>query len=182
MRNIVSILLIVASIALFALFTSGRSARVTELRAEANSFDNALERSKELIAVRDSLLSKYNAFPTDSIARLNTMIPESIDTVRLIIDVNTLASRYDMSLAGISIGVPDENLESDGALGPSGEDYGRLSLTFSVTASYDRFRAFLTDLERSLRMIDVTALTFSVPDDGSDRMTYGVTLTTYWLK
>lgn len=182
MRNITSIILIIAAVALFALFTNGRYALVRELRREANSFDDALERSKELIAIRDALLTKYNAFPSDDVARLNTMLPGSIDTVRLIIDVNTLASRYGMSLSDISIGLPDEAIGGEGALGPSGGDFGRLSLSFSVAASYDRFRAFLSDLERSLRMIDVTALSFDAPSSASGLTTYSVTFTTYWLK
>lgn len=181
MRNLVSIILIIAAVLLFALFTNGRYAKVRELRAEANTFDNALERSKELIALRDSLLAKYNAFPSENIARLNTMLPNSIDTVRLIIDINTLASRYGMSLSGISIGVPDET-NGDGALGPSGEEYGHLSLSFNVAANYDRFRAFLTDLERSLRMIDVNALSFNAGTGAAGLTTYNVTFTTYWLK
>jgi Tfp pilus assembly protein PilO len=182
MRNIFSIILIIAAILLFALFTNPRYAGVRELRTEANAFDSALERSKELIAIRDALLTKYNAFTPDNTNRLNTMLPGSIDTVRLIIDINTLASRYGMSLSGISIGLPDEAKGEEGSLGPSGKDFGHLSLSFSVTASYDRFRAFLTDLERSLRIMDVDALSFSAPSQATGLTTYNVTLTTYWLK
>ena len=182
MRNILSIVFIIAAIALFAFFTNGRYAAIRELRAEAAAFDSALERSKELIAIRDSLLARYNAFPSDSIARLNTMLPNSIDTVRLIIDINTLASRYGMSLSGIAIGIPDEASGGEGALGPTSGDFGKLTLGFTVTASYDRFRAFLSDLERSLRIIDVTSLSFAASESTAGLTTYAVTLTTYWLK
>ncbi len=181
MKNIISIILIIAAIALFALFTNARYAGVRTLQDEANSFDNALARSKELIALRDSLLSKYNAFSSENINRLNTMLPNSIDTVRLIIDINTLASRYGMSLGGIAIGLPDEST-TEGAIGPSGDEFGRLSLSFSVAATYDRFRAFLGDLERSLRIIDVSSLSFTASELPGGLTTYNVTLTTYWLK
>ncbi|MBP9771506.1 MAG: type 4a pilus biogenesis protein PilO [Candidatus Pacebacteria bacterium] len=181
MKTIISIILIIAGIALFALFTNARYAQVRTLRAEAESFDSALERSKELIALRDSLLSKYNAFPSDNINRLNTMLPNSIDTVRLIIDINTLASRYGMSLSSISIGIPDESMD-EGEIGPSSDEFGHLSLSFNVAANYDRFRAFLADLERSLRIIDVNSVSFAAPEGAVGLTNYSVSLTTYWLK
>ncbi len=182
MKNIFSIILVIAGIALFAFFTNPRLSGVRELQAEAGAFDSALERSKELIAVRDSLLSVYNTMPSSDVARLSTMLPSSIDTVRLIIDINTLASRYGMSLAGISIGTPDEVSDSSTALGPSNDDFGRLSLSFNVVATYDRFRAFLTDLERSLRIIDINSLSFGAPNPGTGLTSYSVTFTTYWIK
>lgn len=180
MKNIISIVLIILAIALFALFTNPRYASVRELSVEQQRFDDALDRSKELVALRDALLSKYNSIQSEDLDRISTMLPDSIDTVRLIIDINTLASRYGMSLGNISIGSPDEP-QADGALGPSSDDFGRLSLSFTVSSTYDRFRAFLADLERSLRLVDITSLSFGAP--GQNGMTsYQVTFTTYWLK
>lgn len=180
MKNIISIVLIILAITLFAFFTNPRYASVRELSVEQQRFDDALDRSKELVALRDALLSKYNSIKGEDLKRIGTMLPDSIDTVRLIIDINTLASRYGMSLGNISIGSPDE-VQTDGALGPSSDDFGRLSLSFTVLSTYDRFRAFLADLERSLRLVDVTSLSFGSP--GQSGMTsYQVTFTTYWLK
>ncbi len=180
MKNIVSIVLIALAIALFAMFTNPRYASVRELSTEQSRFDDALDRSKELVALRDALLSKYNSIKTEDLNRIDTMLPDSIDTVRLIIDINTLASRYGMSIGNISIGSPDE-AQGNGALGPSSDDYGRLSLSFTVLSTYDRFRAFLADLERSLRLVDITSLSFGTPEQNG-LTSYDVTFTTYWLK
>lgn len=180
MKNIISIVLIILAITLFALFTNPRYASVRELSVEQQRFDDALDRSKELVALRDALLSKYNSIQSEDLNRISTMLPDSIDTVRLIIDINTLASRYGMSLGNISIGSPDE-AQADGALGPSSDDFGRLSLSFTVLSTYDRFRAFLADLERSLRLVDVTSLSFGEPTKNG-MTSYQVTFTTYWLK
>lgn len=180
MKNIISILLIIAAIALFMVFTNPRFAQVQALSDEVAQFDSALDRSKELISLRDALLSRYNAIPTENIERISTMLPDSIDTVRLIIDIDALASRYGMSLANISIGTPDDAQPTKG-IGPSGDAFGRLTLSFTVASTYDRFRAFLNDLEHSLRIIDVTAIAFGTATDAGITP-YTLTLTTYWLK
>jgi Tfp pilus assembly protein PilO len=180
MKNIVSIILVVVAIVLFVTITNPRYATVRTLMAEQQRFDDALERSKELIALRDALLAKLNAIDTANINRLDRMLPDSIDTVRLIIDINTLASRYGMSLANISIGTPDAP-ESEGMLGPSSDEFGRLSLSFTVASNYQNFRAFLGDLERSLRLMDITSISFGEPED-SGMTAYNISFTTYWLK
>lgn len=178
MKNIISIILILAAVALFMLFTSPRFARVTELSNQVAEFDSALDRSKELVSLRDALLTRYNSIPTEDVERISTMIPDSIDTVRLIIDIDALATRYGMSLNNISIGSPDD---AAAGIGPSGDIYGKLELSFSVASTYDRFRAFLGDLERSLRIIDVSSIVFGTPTEAGITP-YTVTFTTYWLK
>ena len=58
--------------------------------------------------------------------------------------------------------------------------YGTLSFSFSTTMSYTDFIRFLKDVESSLKMLDVSSITFSPSDTGS--YTYSVTLKAYWLK
>lgn len=180
MKNIISILLILAAIALFAFFTNPRFAEVQTLADEVAQFDDALERSKELISLRDALLSRYNSIPTQDINRIGTMLPDSIDTVRLIIDIDALAARYGMSLANISIGSADEPAVR-GGIGPTGSAFGKLTLSFTVASTYDRFHAFLGDLERSLRILDITSISFGSPT-AAGVTPYNISLTTYWLK
>lgn len=178
MKNIISIILILAAVVLFALFTNPRFAGIDRLSEEVAAFDNALDRSKELISLRDALLTRYNSIPTETIDRISTMLPDSIDTVRLIIDIDALASRYGMSLNNISIGSTED--VADG-IGPSGDLYGTLTLSFTVASTYDRFRAFLSDLERSLRIIDVTSISFGTQTEAG-LTPYTITFNTYWLK
>ena len=51
----------------------------------------------------------------------------------------------------------------------------------TVTASYDNFIAFLKDLEKSLRLVDVVSLTFTAPES-SPTYDFTIGLKTYWLK
>lgn len=153
-----------------------------ESRSEEKQLDEALDRSKEFIALRDGLLSKYNSFPAESVRRLNTLLPDSIDTVRLIIDLNTIASRYNMPLGNISVGEPRETVAPTTGIGPKSSTYGSLDISFSVSAPYDQFIAFMGDIERSLRILDVTSVTFGAPSQANGFANYTVSLKTYWLK
>jgi len=59
--------------------------------------------------------------------------------------------------------------------------YGTLTLSFSTTASYTTFLAFLHDIEESLRLIDITSVQFN-SSDLSQLYDYSVSIKTYWLK
>jgi Tfp pilus assembly protein PilO len=58
--------------------------------------------------------------------------------------------------------------------------YGTVGISFSVTASYDNFQNFLTDLEKSLRLVEITDL--SVNGNNTGLYDFSVGLKTYWLK
>ena len=180
MRVIISIILIIASVVLFFSFTDAKYETVQELRAEDQQFDQALERSQELRALRNSLLDKYSMFPIEDLNRLNRLLPDNIDVVRLIIDIDSIADRYNMALEGISVGEPTNDAPSR-TLGPSTDTFGSVALSFTVGSDYQKFLAFLADMERSLRLVDVISITFGGLDQQGIGK-YTVTINTYWLK
>lgn len=153
--------------------------RIKDLRANESEFNQALNRSRELQEVRDQLLARYNAFPQSELVRLEKLVPDHIDNVRLILDLDAMASKYGMRVRNVTI--ESDNARSDrGAVGDDEKPYESVILSFSVSGTYDTFRLFLSDLERSLRLADVVALSFSANESGL--YTYTVSIKTYWLK
>lgn len=97
----------------------------------------------------------------------------------MIIDINGIAAKRGMTIRGIKI--QSGTATKQGAIGPDNNPYGSISLSFSVTAPYDTFKGFLRDLETSLRIVDVTSISFAATEKG-DIYDYGVTMRTYWLR
>lgn len=186
MKNIISIILIVAAGFLFFAFTNPRFVGIKVLRAEEQTYDEALDRSKELISLRDALLSRYNSIPSDDLKKINSIIPDAVDSVRLIIEINAIAARHKLTLSDISVGQLDggstDSRDIPGRLGPASSAYGTASLSFEVVARYETFRAFIADLERNLRLVDLSTITFSEASVGTGLTTYGVSFDTYWMK
>ncbi len=186
MKSIISIVLIVVAGIIFFMFTNPRFAGIKVLRAEEATYNEALDRSKELIALRDALLSKYNSISTDDLEKINHVIPDAVDTVRLIIEINAIAARHNLSLLDIAVGDVDrgttDSRSTPGQLGPESSSYGSVALSFSTLAKYDTFRAFMADLERNLRLIDIKNISFGEASVGTGLTSYGVTFDTYWMK
>lgn len=179
MRSLLPILFVAIAVGIFFGFTDPAYTRVQDLRDEESQFNQALNRSKELQQVRDQLLSRYNTFSQDDLARLEKLLPDNVDNVRLVLDFDSIASRYGMRLRNIALETPDSRAQR-GQVGAGDRPYQSVTLSFSVTGGYDSFRSFLEDLEQSLRLVDVSAIAFSATASGL--YDYSVSVTTYWLK
>ncbi len=153
--------------------------RIKELRAEESEFSLALDRSRELQQVRDSLLARYNAFPQDDVRRIEKLVPDHVDNVRLILDLDSMASKYGMRVRNVSI-ESSESRAQRGQIGIEERAYESVVLTFSVSGTYDTFMQFMTDIEESLRLVDVVGLSFSANESGL--YDYSLNIKTYWLK
>ncbi len=181
MRLILPIILIVAAIGLFALYTNGAYQHIKGLQVQVASYDSALNTAQELRGVRDQLISKRNTFSSEDVQKLQEVLPDNVDNIRFIIDINNIASRHSLTLTNVAVGTVSDSKTARNALsvGKSGDPVGSAAVSFSVNASYDNFLAFLQDLEHSLRIVDVQTMDFK-PVQGN---LYSVSLTirTYWL-
>lgn len=183
MRLLIPTIFILIALALFFVYIDPAYSDVQELRAQEAEFDAALERSRELISVRDALLATYNEIPEEQLERLRKLLPDHVDNIRLILDIDNIASRYGMTVNNLAFAGEEQSpgqAPQDGALGPQTNEIGSATFSFSVSATYEVMKQFLNDLENSLRIVDVVALSFSSGDGGLS--TYNITLRTYWLR
>ena len=103
---------------------------------------------------------------------------DAVENVGLIIDINNIAAKYGMSIKNTRIN--GASSDKSNSTGPNSNKYGSITMSFVVSTTYENFLAFLSDLEASLRLVDVTSLSFSSAQQG--RYDYNITLQTYWLK
>lgn len=181
MSNIVSIILILASIGLFFGYidpTYSGAGGIKDLQAQKADYDKALDNSKALQAERDKLLQKFNSLDQTDKDKLVKLLPDNIDNVRLIIDIDNIARTHGMRIRNFTTDTGDKKE----TIGKDTAPYGTLTLTFSTTASYPVFLQFLSDLEHSLRIINVTGIQFTPGTATGPIYDYDVTVQTYWLK
>jgi Tfp pilus assembly protein PilO len=178
MSNIISIVLILVSVGTFFGYVDPTYTAIKDLRTESADYSRALGNSKKLQQERDKFLEKFNSVSADDKQKLLKLLPDNIDNVRLIIDIDEMAQTYRIPIGNFRATASDESVKM---LGAKQAPYGTLTLSFSVSANYQTFLAFMADLERSLRILDITSIQFAAGDAAS-AYDYGVTIKTYWLK
>lgn len=191
-RFIFPILMTLAAIGLFVFYTNGAYQRVTELRKTQAAYSDALDNSRKLLEVHDALAAKYSSFSREDKERLEKLMPDNVDNIRLILNIDKIAKQYGMLPADIKFDASTAEASSAGAQNAPRSPaearelerpYGTFELEFSVTGTYPKFLQFLRDLEQSLRIIDVEAIAFSTGvGDSSSTYRYTFKVKTYWLK
>ncbi len=192
MRFIFPSILILIAIATFVVFINPTYQSIKVLQADSSQYNTALTNSQKLQSERDALAAKYQTLSPDSLDRLSKLLPDNVDNIRLILNIQQIAQTYGMSISNIKF---DATADDDAASGSataaasqtdvanSQKDYGIFNLEFATTGSYDNFLKFTKDLESSLRITDIQSVAFSSDDtDKTGGYTYTVKLQTYWLK
>ena len=181
-RFFLPLILVAAAIGLFVVYTNPTYQSSKTVTAQVAQYQDALDKASELRKIRDDLLQKRAALTDDQVARLQHMLPDNVDSIRLIIDINNIAVRHGLKLADVKLGdiSNSKTARSAAAVGNANDSVGSVEVGFSVLATYDTYLAFLQDLEHSLRIIDVTKIDFT-SSQTSDLSPYSMTIRTYWL-
>ena len=177
-RLVTPIILIFVAVGLFFGYIDPTYQDIKELRLEEGTFNEALNQSRELQEIRDSLLSRYNTFSQQDLDRLEKLLPDHVDNVRLILDIDSIASQYNMRTRNVT--VSRTSSEDPNVIGANQSDVDSVVLSFSVAATYESFIQFLKDLESSLRIVDLVGISFSSTE--GEAFDFNVSIKTYWLK
>ena len=179
MSRLLPIALIIAAIGIFFGYVNpAYSGNVQALRAEIQGYDAALQAAKTFEEKQAALLNERNAIPVEDLARLEAFLPDGVDNIQLILDLNALADRSSITLAAFDVEVPDQDTDS-GAL-QAEQPYESLELSLTALGTYDAFKNFLHSIEWSLRPMDLVSL--SVADSTTGVYTYNMTFRIYWLR
>jgi hypothetical protein len=175
---------------LFFTFIDPQYKSLAPIQAEVASLDEALTKSEELQEIRDELGARRQEITLADEERLTRLLPDTIDTVRLILDIDAVARLHNLSIHNII--VESEPSYGDPAESPSSRKkteevvpinaelpYQTARMHFGVSASYEEFVSFIHDLERKLRLADIISL--SLTTTRPDIYDFEVSLETYWM-
>lgn len=178
MKSLLPIILIAASIGIFVFGTNKIYTQIKDIKSEMSDYDIALGKSREVLRKRGELGEQYKKFSQADLEAVKKILPDHVDNIQLVLDIDGIARSKGLELKNIKI--DEEKISKDEALGPQKNPYGSILVSFRTTGSYEKFLDFLKQLEQSMRIVDITSLSFKSTDTGV--YDYAVTLKTYWLK
>ncbi len=188
--NIIAVLFVIASVGLYFGYTSDAITHIKDLRSQVTSQDVAFDHTRQITKKKQELIEKRNSISADDQARLSHLIPDSVDTVRLISEVNRIAAQNGVEVKSLDIKGGDAS-RAGKPIGPDDSPVGAVQIDLAVNSTYPRFFNLMNDLERSLRIMDITSVNVvAAPSSaGSGARTpntgvyqYTISAKTYWLK
>ena len=199
-RNIIATLMLVLAIGIYLTVTKDVLDQASVEQGVNDQYTSAIAKAEDLLKRRDDISKQFNSVSEDQKAKLDKMIPNTVDNIRLVIDMDNIADKHSLVLSGIranvstdavSTAAPSTAPQGPGPVSNPGLNVGgpipaaqptlqAVTITFGVTATYDQFISLMKDLESNLRIMDLTHLSLSSSENG--KYTYSVTLQTYWFK
>jgi len=177
-RTLPILALLVAAGIFFGYVHQMWTGEISATKAAIASDDKALAAASEYGSQQNELASARNAIDQVSMDRLTVLLPDSVDNVGLILDLNALAARNGISISNIDVMADTKPADTTPLSGKN--PVGSIDLSLSAIGSYASLQNFLTDVEKSRRLLDVRDITIKGSDTGV--YNYHMTLRLYWLR
>lgn len=178
MRLLLPLLLLVIAGGLFFGLTTTLFGEVDALRLAEVSANEDLEKALALKERYDTLNSDVNSISAADQAKLEALLPSSVDTVDLLVKINGIAKGSAMTLSDVKITTEQARSNNSGNNTIAG--LGTVTFNFNINGSYGALRQFLFNIEKSLRLVDITSINFNAVE--REPYQYAIELKTYWIK
>ena len=152
---------------------------VSALTQEKEKYNDALETVMNIENKKNELLTQFNSISEEDKKEINTILPTSFDFIRLISQIDAVASQHGISIDKISSKETASSGSSIEEAKPA-NSYRSAVISFSFEASYDKFLNFVNDLEKSMRILDIKSVGLQTEEKGFNA--YDVEFETYWLE
>lgn len=178
-RVLLPVFLLIVSIAIFFGFTDKKYQEIKRLKVEEAQLAKALDDWSTLASQIQGLTDAKAKIIKTNLDKLENLLPNSIDNIRLILDIDQIAEKHGLAIKNVRVG--DIAKAASGNSTPSDTTpLGTVTISFAVSAEYDVFRQFIQDVEKSERLVDIVSIILKNSETG--RYEYDVMLRTYWLK
>lgn len=190
--------LFLASIGLFVVFIDPVYKENQFLLADRVKLAEALDKARELQKVHEQLEEKRKSILASDLERLERLLPDRVENVRLILDIDQIANRYGLTITNLQFenknktqkqevvetqrgGFARPVIQEQGRVGTKEDsDLQSLTFEFTISSSYGQFLKFMKDIESSLRLVDIVGISLS--SDEADFYDFKVKIATYWLR
>lgn len=181
--RVLPVILLLISLGLFFGYVNPvYTQKVLPLQAEIQQYNSTLAAASDFNKKEVQLAADRDAIPAVGIARLETYLPDGVDNVQLILDLNALAAKSGIQLSNFDI-KSNQGTISNGSnqlpLEGQNQVVDSIDLNVKAVGTYSGFRTFLEGVEQSLRPMDLvqTSLTYAP----SGVYNYEMTFRIYWL-
>lgn len=196
MNIIFPTILILSSIVIFFMYIDPVYQGTTEekgikqLLLIKNDFLEKASDISQINKTKSELNDQYNLISINNLKRIKKLLPEHMDNVKLIVDIQRIGfgNGNSIRMGNISLSKTEDNDNNNGEIVIiENQGYNSAILNFSFTTNYSSFKKFIQDLHKSLRLVDIVSVSLTKESEGRDntsglnRYKFDISLRTYWL-
>ncbi len=169
-KNIIALVLVVVFISILFLLDWPAYKKFVFLSNETERYENLLEEEKGLLVKVNQLKEIYESRENE-LKKVHYSLPAGKEVPNLIVQFEALASENGLILESLDFIELTEQ-----------EKYKGLSVSLSISGTYQSFKSFLEALEFNVRLMDVQSVKFSSAETEAESsiFTFDVKLIVYY--
>lgn len=183
-RLLPSLALVIAVGIFFAYVNPTWTGSIATAKAAIAADDASLVAARHYVTQQNELAAERDAIDPKDLSSLTTFLPDSVNNVGLILDLNTLAARTGFSITSIDVTGSTKNGSSAPSAAPgssaAGDLVGTVDLSLSAQGTFSSLQTFLMGIEKSGRLLDVQDIV--VRDSETGIYSYQMRIRLYWLR
>lgn len=141
---------------------------INVLKAQAASYKETLDNIQKMRELRNSLVTQYNSVSDDEKKRLDKIFASSMNEGELMVMFDNIAKSSSVVLSDISFS-PKNETQSSANQSSAANPYKTYGFNLEVNGSYNAFKEFLKNLEKSLVLSDIASITFDASSKDSSK-------------
>lgn len=179
---IFSILIITLSLGFSFFYVKPGYEAVQQRRSDLATLAITLKSSDEIKGLVDQTEKTLSGLDAQELARFMVFLPETTDSLRLANNIQHIGTANGIRIGKIRVGdstnmsISSNSAQATGLPGvvatltsaASAQKYATTKTDFAFVATEEAFRAFLSDLEKSLGLVNVASLTLTPMADSGD--------------
>ena len=174
-KGIIGFLILALSGLSYPFFVKPLQDETSALKAEIRTLEETIQKIDEFLIIRDDLVRRSKSFTAEERDKLAKILPENVDEVNRIVDLEALVRKHGLELAGDIMVSTDKE---DGGTLSIGESVRPVTFEMNLSGSYDEFLAFLDDMSKSLVLFDIEKLGIAISDEDKKTFSFDVTVRT----
>ncbi|MFT5037262.1 MAG: hypothetical protein ACI9VM_000841 [Candidatus Azotimanducaceae bacterium] len=186
-RSIIQIVLIIISVVIIITYIKPTFTLMQETQGETDEYQTAIANAESYRTELSALLARVEGFDDDNRKVLERYVPDALDIVAIMRDIETIVQNNKMVLTAVSAGdigakdigkinaVQGQQSKDSQVIQNAGLQFQQFSV--SVTGTYIQFKLLLKDFEINAYPLEIMNIEFS-PGEGS-LYTFSLGLETY---
>lgn len=159
LRTLTPFLSLVIAIILFIFVIQPQYIEIVSLNSEVNEYVSATEKYQQFTAKLEEKLATKGSRSALENERLDTLVLEEIDATQLLVDLEVLAKQRNLLFGNVEISAGDIDVKKiSNDADASGGELTTVDLSFEIVGTYEQFKNFLSDVERSLTLFEVVKM------------------------
>ncbi len=176
---LVSVVIFIVAIFVYATFVAPEYERVNRLRAEAHARQQTLDEQRAVVENAKSLLVRYQSIPRLG-EIVSSALPDNEDIAGAFQQLYTVAAASGITIQQFSANA-GAGIVSPGKDAKALRSVGTAQLDLFLSGTYESFKTFMEAIERNMRIMDVVNVKVQPASrTGGNIFLFNVTVKTYY--